>query len=186
MTEYEKMTAGQLYNANDAELVRMRQEARTLLDELNKSVQDVRTGDRLALCLRIFGKAGTGLWLQPPFYCDYGKNIELGESVYFNYNCVILDVARVKIGSFSMFGPHVQIYTAGHPLDWQARKDGWEFGKPVTIGENVWVGGGAVICPGVTIGDRSVIAAGSVVTKDVPNDVLAGGCPAAIIKPCKK
>lgn len=182
MTEYEKMIAGALYDANDAALVRMRRRARALLDALNVSAQDIKTGDRLKMCKQLFGRAGKGLWLQPPFYCDYGKNIELGDNVYFNFNCVILDVAKVTIGSSVLFGPNVQIYTAGHPLDWQARAGGKEFGKPVAIGDYVWVGGGAIVCPGVSIGSKSIIAAGAVVTKNVPSGVVVGGNPARVIK----
>ncbi len=181
MTEYEKMISGELYNANDAELVHMRQEVRELLSKLNSSVQDIRSGERLILCKQLFGKVGTGFWLQPPFYCDYGKNIELGENVFLNFNCVILDVAKVVIGSNTLIGPNVQIYTAGHPLNQELRRQGQEFGKAITIGNDVWIGGSAILCPGITVGDRSVIAAGAVVTKDVPADVVIGGNPAKII-----
>ncbi len=186
MTEYEKMIAGELYNANDAELVRMRKDVRGLLNELNRSVQDIKSGERLDLCHKIFGRTGAGLWLQPPFYCDYGKNIELGENVYFNFNCVVLDVAKVLIGSNVMFGPNVQIYTAGHPLEAGLRREGREFGKPVRIGNDVWIGGSAVLCPGITVGERSIIAAGAVVTKDVPHDVVVGGNPARVLKEIPK
>lgn len=182
MSEYEKMISGELYNANDAELTRMRAEIRASLTELNQSLQDVRSGARLELCRKMFGKVGAGLWLQPPFYCDYGKNIEMGENVYFNFNCVLLDVAKIIIGSNVMFGPNVQVYTAGHPLDASLRRQGQEFGKTIKIGNDVWVGGNAVLCPGITIGDESIIAAGSIVTKDVPARVVVGGNPAKIIK----
>ncbi|GAB1402817.1 sugar O-acetyltransferase [Elusimicrobiota bacterium] len=182
MNEYEKMISGNFYNAQNKELVKMRNKARLLLTKINKSLKEIKTGENLKLCKQLFAKTGKGFILQPPFYCDYGKNIEIGNNVGFNFNCVILDVAKVKIGSFTMFGPNVQIYTAGHPLDADKRKKGLEFGKPVTIGENVWIGGNTVICPGVTIGKRSVIGAGSVVTKDIPENVLAVGVPAKIIK----
>lgn len=185
VTEYEKMISGELYNANDAELTRMRKDARDLLNKINQSVQDIRDGDRLEICKQLFGKTGTGLWLQPPFFCDYGRNIELGSNVFFNFNCVVLDVAKVIIGSNVMFGPNVQIYTAGHPLDEQKRRDAQEFGKTIRIGSDVWVGGSAILCPGITIGDASIIAAGAVVTKDVPAKVLVGGTPAKIIKELK-
>lgn len=186
MTEYQKMISGELYNANDAELTRMRKEARDFLTQMNQSAQDIRDGERLQICAKLFGKMGKGLWLQSPFYCDYGKNIELGENVYFNFNCVILDVAKVFIGSNVMMGPNVQIYTAGHPLDMQKRRDAQEFGKTIRIGNDVWIGGSAILCPGVTVGDRSVIAAGAVVTKDVPADVVVGGNPAKLIKKIKE
>jgi len=182
VTEYKKMIAGQLYNGNDPELVRLRRKARALLDRINATVQDVREGERLALCRRLFGKTGKGLWLQPPFFCDYGINIQLGDNVYFNFNCVLLDVAKIMIGSNVLMGPNVQIYTAGHPLNFKQRQQGLEFGKPVRVGNDVWIGGGAIICPGVNIGEKSVIAAGAVVTKDVPQGCLVGGTPAKIIK----
>ena len=163
-----------MYHAGDAELVRMRYEARNILDNINASVQDINAGKRLELCKQLFGKVGDNLWLQPPFYCDYGLNIELGDNVFFNFNCVVLDVAKVIIGSNVFFGPNVQVYTATHPLDTSLRISGQEYGKTITIGDNVWIGGSAVICPGVSIGDNSVIAAGAVVTKDIVRSVLVG------------
>jgi maltose O-acetyltransferase len=184
VTEYEKMLAGSLYKARDAELVRMRRRARGLLDRLNASLGAVRTGERLTLCRRIFGKTGKGLWLQPPFYCDYGKNIELGDNVYFNFNCTVLDVAKVIIGSNVLIGPNVQIYTAGHPIDFRRRRRGLEFGKSITIGNDVWIGGGAILCPGIRIGEKSVIGGGAVVTKNVPSGTVVGGNPARILRRC--
>ena len=136
---------------------------------------------RASILTALFGSCGAGVWLQPPFYCDYGSNIHLGEKVYFNFNCVLLDVCEIRIGARSLFAPAVQIYTATHPLDFELRKTR-ELGKPVTIGSDVWVGGGAIICPGVTIGDKSVIGAGSVVTKDIPAGVLAVGNPCRVIR----
>ena len=127
-------------------------------------------------------RAVTPRWMQPPFHCDYGRNIELGERVYFNFNCVVLDVCPVRIGSFTLFGPGVQIYAATHPLDAMERR-ARELGKPVEIGADVWVGGGSIILPGVTIGRRSVIGAGSVVTHDIPADVLAVGNPCRVLRP---
>jgi maltose O-acetyltransferase len=183
MSEYEKMLAGELYNASDPELTQMRYAARELLQKINASLQDIKEGERLELCRELFGKVGEKLWLQPPFYCDYGKNIELGESVYFNFNCVLLDVSKITIGSNVFFGPYVQLYTATHPLDAGLRTSGQEFGKEISIGDNVWIGGGAIICPGVTIAKNSVIAAGAVVTKNVGESVLVGGAPAKVIKP---
>ena len=182
MREYDKMTAGDLYDATDVELIKMRQEARGFLDELNRSVQDVKDGERLALCHKLFAKVGDGLWLQPPFYCDYGKNIEVGTNVYFNFNCVVLDVAKVIIGSNVLIGPNVQIYTASHPINVDERNSGQEFGKPIVVGDNVWIGGGAILCPGVTIGEKSIIAAGAVVTKNVSPSVMVGGNPAKLIR----
>ncbi|MCS3795918.1 sugar O-acetyltransferase [Niastella sp. OAS944] len=180
-TEKEKMLAGELYDALDAQLSEDRLKARLLIKELNDSRED-QTTERLRLLKELIPNAGEGLWLQPPFYCDYGYNIKLGEKVFFNFNCVVLDVAQVTIGSRTLFGPNVQIYTATHPIDHKVRASGLEFAKPITIGEDVWVGGSAVICPGVNIGDRSVIGAGSVVTLDIPADVFAAGNPCKVIR----
>lgn len=180
-TEKEKMLAGELYDALDAQLSEDRLKARLLIKELNDSRED-QTTERTRLLKELIPNAGEGLWLQPPFYCDYGYNIKLGEKVFFNFNCVVLDVAQVTIGSRTLFGPNVQIYTATHPIDHKVRASGLEFAKPITIGEDVWVGGSAVICPGVNIGDRSVIGAGSVVTRDIPADVFAAGNPCKVIR----
>lgn len=183
MTEYEKMISGQLYNALDAELVKMRHEARQLLTKINQNLGDIRENQQdYGLCTSLFGKVGKNLWLQPPFYCDYGRNITLGDNVYFNFNCVILDVAPVKIGSNVMMGPNVQIYTASHPLNAMERAAGLELGKKINIEDHVWLGGSCVLCPGVTVGAGSIIAAGAVVTKDIPPGVIAGGNPAKVIR----
>lgn len=123
--------------------------------------------------------------IQPPFYCDYGTNICFGERVYMNYNCVILDVGKVTVGSYTMIGPNVQIYAVSHPLEAERRRAAEEWGEDVVIGADCWIGGGAVICPGVTIGDRCVVAAGAVVTKDVPSDVMVAGVPARVIRSLK-
>src|SRR5687767_14907179 len=123
--------------------------------------------------------------MQPPFYCDYGSNIHLGERVFFNFNCVVLDVCRVTIGDYTLFGPAVQILTATHPMDAALRRTE-ESGKPIAIGSDVWVGAGALVLPGVTIGSRSVIGAGSVVTRDVPDDVLAAGNPCRVLRRDRK
>ncbi len=178
------MLAGELYDALDAQLSEERLRARLLLKELNDSRED-QTTERMRILKELIPNAGEGLWLQPPFYCDYGYNMQLGEKVFFNFNCVVLDVADVVIGSRTLCGPNVQIYTATHPLDYQERASGLEYAKPIRIGEDVWIGGSAVICPGVTIGDRSVIGAGSVVTKDIPADVFAAGNPCRVIRPLK-
>lgn len=180
-TEREKMLAGELYDATDRELSDERLKARLLIKALNDTSED-ETEERSRILKELMPNAGEGLWLQPPFYCDYGSNIKIGDKVFFNFNCVVLDVMQVTIGSRTLFGPNVQVYTATHPLDYKERASGLEFAKPVTIGEDVWVGGSAVICPGVTIGDRSVIGAGSVVTKDIPADVFAAGNPCKVIR----
>ena len=130
----------------------------------------------------LFDGADDTIWIEPPFYCDYGSNIALGSKVFFNFNCIILDPAPVTIGSNVLFGPAVQVYTATHPLSASERRTWREFAQPVEIGSDVWVGGGAIICPGVRIGSRSVIGAGSVVTRNIPEDVFAAGNPCRIIR----
>jgi maltose O-acetyltransferase len=180
-TEKEKMLAGELYDALDQELAEERLKARLLIKALNDGRED-QPEERTRILQELLPNAGTGLWLQPPFYCDYGYNIKSGDKVFFNFNCVVLDVMPVTIGHRTLFGPNVQIYTAMHPLNHQERASGLEFAKPITIGEDVWIGGNVVICPGVTIGDRSVIGAGSVVTKNIPADVVAAGNPCKVIR----
>ena len=180
VSEREKMLAGELYDPLDPELVAGRVRARDLCQALNatrESEEDLRR----RILSDLFGDGGGDVWMQPPFYCDYGANIYLGKRVFFNFNCVVLDVCAVRIGDFTLFGPAVQIYTATHPLEAELRRTR-EFAKPVTIGSDVWVGGAAVICPGVTIGSRSVIGAGSVVTRDIPDDVFAAGNPCRVIR----
>jgi maltose O-acetyltransferase len=180
LTEREKMLAGELYDPLDAELVAGRSRARELCEALN-ATPEAAQAERRRIVQALFGQGGDTVWMQPPFYCDYGTNIELGERVFFNFNCVVLDVCRVRIGSFALFGPAVQIYTPLHPLDAGLRRK-QEFGKPVEIGADVWVGGGAIILPGVTIGACAVIGAGSVVTRDVPSGVFAAGNPCRVIR----
>ena len=180
-TEKEKMLAGELYNASDSQLKVERRRARLLCKNYNDST-DEQNLLRKEILRELVGGYSKGLAIEPPFYCDYGSNIYVGEKVYFNFNCVVLDVNTITIGSNVFFGPNVQLYTATHPMDYKVRAEWLESGKPITIGSDVWVGGGVIICPGVTIGDRSVIGAGSVVTKDVPADSLAGGNPCKVIK----
>ncbi len=175
------MLSGELYNALDKELADDRLRTRLLIKELNDSRED-ESERRTQILKNLIPNAGSGLWLQPPFYCDYGYNLQIGDSVFFNFNCVVLDVTYVSIGSRTLFGPNVQIYTATHPLNHKERASGLEYAKPITIGEDVWIGGSAVICPGVTIGDRCVIGAGSVVTKDIPADTFAAGNPCRVIR----
>jgi maltose O-acetyltransferase len=180
-TEKEKMLAGELYDPLDPQLSRERQRCRDLCKLLNDSREDQQE-ERRRILADLFGYP-TDAWIQPPFFCDYGSNIFLGSGVFFNFNCVVLDVMRVEIGSAVLFGPSVQIYTATHPIRAAERRTGRELGKPVSIGSEVWVGGGAIVCPGVTIGDRSVIGAGSVVTGPIPTDVFAAGNPCQVIRP---
>lgn len=181
VSEKEKMLAGEPYNASDPTLVAERLRARALCQKLSLLPVDASTQERMEILQELFGTS-TDVEITPPFYCDYGRNIELGRSVYFNFNCVILDVAKVKIGDNVLFGPAVQIYTALHPMQAQKRRQGLESGKPVTIGNDVWIGGNVVLCPGVTIGHETVIGAGSVVTRDIPQGVFAAGNPCRVIR----
>jgi maltose O-acetyltransferase len=179
-TEKEKMLAGELYDPLDPELVVARDRARDLCQDLN-ATREADVEARRRILIDLFGAGGEEVWMQPPFFCDYGANIFLGKRVFFNFNCVVLDVCAVRIGDFTLFGPAVQIYTATHPLEAELRRTR-EFAKPVTIGSDVWVGGAAVVLPGVTIGSRSVIGAGSVVTRDIPDDVFAAGNPCRVVR----
>ena len=179
-SEREKMLAGELYDPLDQELVRARDRARDLCQDLN-ATREAQQEERRRILRELFGAGGEEVWMQPPFFCDYGSNIFLGKKCFFNFNCVILDVCQVHIGDFTLFGPAVQIYGATHPLHAELRRK-QEFGKPIEIGSDVWVGGGAIICPGVKIGSKSVIGAGSVVTRDIPDGVLAAGNPCRVIR----
>ena len=181
-SEKQKMLAGEPYDASDPELKFEREQARALCQRLNALAPGDGTADeRRSLLTRLFGRE-TNVYVTAPFFCDYGYNIRLGSNVYFNFNCVVLDVNTVSIGDNTLFGPAVQIYTASHPTSAAERRSGVEFGKPIVIGADVWVGGGAVICPGVTIGSGAVIGAGSVVTRDVPANVFAAGNPCRVVR----
>ena len=179
-SEREKMLAGELYDPLDPELVASRVRARDLCQALN-ATREADEDERRRILIELFGAGGDSVWMQPPFYCDYGWNISAGKRVFFNFNCVVLDVCAVRIGDFTLFGPAVQIYTATHPLDAEQRRTR-EFAKAVDIGSDVWVGGGAIICPGVKIGSRTVIGAGSVVTRDIPDGVFAAGNPCRVVR----
>lgn len=161
-TEKEKMLSGELYNASDKQLTEERKTARTILKDLNDTCAD-QINLRKMITKKLIPRSGAGLEIEPPFFCDYGTNIITGDQVFINFNCVILDVMQVTVGHRVLLGPHVQIYTAMHPMDHKERAAALEYAKPVTIGNDVWIGGGAVVCPGVSIGDRCVIGAGSVV-----------------------
>jgi maltose O-acetyltransferase len=174
------MLAGELYDPLDPELTAEREHARELCRALNVTRESPEQERRQLLCA-LFAVGGDSVGMQPPFHCDYGSNIYLGTRVFFNFNCVVLDVCDVRIGDYTLFGPGVQILTPLHPLDAKARRQ-QESGKPVTIGADVWVGGGALILAGVNIGARAVIGAGSVVTRDVPDGVFAAGNPCRVIR----
>lgn len=184
-TEKQKMLSGELYDASDKELTEERLNARLLLKKINDLTED-QEKTKNELLKKLIPNKEKNVFIQTPFYCDYGTNIELGESVYFNFNCVILDVMKVYIGSRTLIGPNVQIYTATHPINYKERASGLEFAKAISIGEDVWLGGGVIVCPGITIGDRTVIGAGSVVTKDIPSDVFAAGNPCKVLRKLEK
>jgi maltose O-acetyltransferase len=179
-SEREKMLDGEMYDPFDPELVAARARARDLIQDLN-ATRESDGDERRRLLHELLGRGGDTVWMQPPFFCDYGTNIELGERVYFNFNCVVLDVCRVTIGDYTLFGPGVQILTPMHPMNAELRRRE-EYGKPIDIGSDVWVGGGALILPGVRIGSRAVIGAGSVVTRDIPEGVFAAGNPCRVIR----
>lgn len=180
-TEKQKMIDGELYFASDAELVEERENARKLTRLYNQTFE-TEYERRTQIIKELFGATGEQLYIEPTFRCDYGYNIQIGENFYANFDCVILDVCEVRIGKNCFMAPGVHIYTAAHPINSIERISGIEFGKPVTIGDNCWIGGRAVINPGVTIGNNVVVASGAVVTKNVPDNVIVGGNPARIIK----
>lgn len=179
--EWEKMIQGIEYDSSDEYLVFLRKKARTIIHRYNQSEEDpdFRRGLLEELCQRPVDK---NVFIEPPFHCDYGVNISFGKNFYANFNCVILDCAKVNIGDNTLFGPGTQIYAASHPLDPTMRLNHIEISKPVTIGDNVWIGGGTIVLPGVTIGKNTVIGAGSVVTKDIPDNVVAVGNPCQVIR----
>ncbi len=176
------MLDDELYDAYHPELVAMRIKARNLVSQYNASSQDEKA--RYDILHALFGKLGKKVVIEPPFHCDYGVFIEAGENLFMNFGCVVLDCNRVTIGENVLFGPYVQIYTAYHPVDPQARLGGKEYAAPVRIGNNVWLGGSVIVCAGVTIGDNTTIGAGSVVTKDIPANVFAAGNPCRVIRAC--
>lgn len=176
-TEKQKMLAGELYRPGDPELQADQAAAKAWMVRYNAALGETPAVRRALLRERL-GSVGEGAVIRPPFHCDYGYNIHLGNEVFFNFNCVILDVVEVRIGAGTQIGPATQIYSADHPRNAHERRSGLEFGRPVVIGENVWIGGGAIILPGVTIGDDAVIGAGSVVTRSVAAGTTVVGNPA--------
>lgn len=181
MTEQERMVTGRLYYPGDEVLSKARDRAKRLTWRYNQ-LDPTDWEGRTALLRELLGHLGEDSWIEPSFRCDYGVNITVGDGVFVNYDCIFLDVAPITIGSRVLIAPRVCLYTAGHPTDAQVRSTGLEFGLPITIGDDAWIGGSAVILPGVTIGAGSIIAAGSVVTKDIPAGVIAAGNPCRVLR----
>ncbi len=181
MTEKEKMLAGELYNAADPDLLKELGRGRDLVFRFN-SIPPSDAASRETVLNALFGRKGKNCTIIPPFYCDYGFNIEVGDNFFANYSVTILDEAKVRIGDNVFIAPNVGIYTAGHPLDPEERNRQREYARPVTIGNNVWIGGNVTIVPGVTIGDNVTVGAGSVVVRDIPSNCLAAGNPCRVIR----
>jgi maltose O-acetyltransferase len=177
----ERMLRGELYLAHDPELAADHARAQALLERYNATTH-VDEEERRRLLRELFGGVGDGVVVKPPFRCDYGLHIEIGARTFVNYDCVMLDVAPIRIGAACQIATRVQLLTAAHPIDPVPRRDGWEYGRPITLGDNVWLGGGAIVCPGVTIGDNTVVGAGAVVTRDLPADAVAVGVPATVVR----
>ena len=182
MTEQERMLSGRLYDAGDSVLFAARERAKHLTWRLQQMDPTDREG-REALLRELLGRLGRDSWIEPGFRCDYGSHIVLGDGVFINYDCVFLDVAPITIGDHVLIAPRVCLYTAGHPTDPAVRRTGLEFGLPITVEEDAWLGGSSVLLPGVTIGKGSIVAAGSVVTRDIPPGVIAAGSPCRVLRP---
>ncbi|WP_100011325.1 sugar O-acetyltransferase [Lentibacillus sediminis] len=180
-TEKEKMLLGERYRPDDPELASDQLQAKRLTRLFNET-KETELDKRTDLLKELFGSTGEKLFIEPDFRCDYGYNIHVGDNFYANFHCVFLDICEIRIGANCFMAPGVHIYTAAHPLDPTERNSGVEFGKPVTIGDNVWIGGGSIVNPGVDIGNNAVIGSGSVITKDVPDHVVVAGNPARVIK----
>jgi len=181
MTEQELQQKGMLYKP-DAALMKLHNKAKSICRALNCTLETERPR-RMELVKALFASAGNGSYIEPPFFCDYGYNTTVGEKFYANYDCVFLDCGKITIGNFVMLGPKVALYAVNHPIDPGVRQYHHDFPLPITIGNHVWIGGSTVVCPGVTIGDNTVIGAGSVVTKDIPANVVAAGNPCRVIRP---
>jgi len=181
MTEKEKMTSGQLFNVDDPQLTKDRAIAKKYCYDYNR-IPFSKTKKQEKLLKSLLGKTNGWFMISAPFWCDYGYNIEVGDNFYMNHNCVILDGAKVIFGDNVFIGPNCGFYTAGHPLDAEQRNTWMEFSYPITVGNNVWIGGGVQVMPGVTIGNNTVIGGGSVVTKDIPSGVMAAGNPCRVLR----
>jgi len=180
-TEWDKMVSGLRYDASDTQLVRARAQARTLCGRFNDAACDDHEARRNAITA-LLGAIGERVRVEPPFHCDYGVNIHLGDDVYINVSCIVIDCASVRIGDRVLVASGVQLVTATHPVDAAERRIGLELALPIAIGEDTWIGAGAIVCPGVTIGARSVIGAGSVIVRDIPPDVVAAGNPCRVLR----
>ena len=181
MTEKTKMINGELYNSLDKTLVKERMRAKSLCFKYN-NIHPKKTKSKTNIIKKLLGKTGENFLIEPNLFCDYGYNIEIGENFYSNQNLVILDPAKVKFGDNVFIGPNCNFYTAEHPIKAEERNTGLEYAKPITVGNNVWFGGSVTVLGGVTIGDNTVIGAGSIVTKDIPSNVVAVGNPCKVIK----
>jgi galactoside O-acetyltransferase len=182
MTEKEKMLAGMIYDANyDSELIAERRQCADLCHEYNHLLPS-NVEKRQEIIKKIVGKTKGSFTITPPFWCDYGYNIEVGENFYTNHNCIFLDAAKITFGDNVFIAPNCCFSTAGHPIDAERRSKGLEFARPITVGDNVWIGAGVTVLPGVTIGNNTVIGAGSVVTKDIPAGVVAVGNPCRVMR----
>jgi maltose O-acetyltransferase len=177
----ERMLRGELYLADDPELAADSARAQALLDRYNLTLYTERD-ERDRLLRELLGEVGEGVVVKPPFRCDYGLHVAIGAQTFVNYGCIMLDVVPIRIGAACQIATNVQLLAATHPLDPARRRDGWEYGEPITIGDNVWLGGGVIVCPGVTIGDDTVVGAGAVVTRDLPAGVVAVGNPARVLR----
>jgi maltose O-acetyltransferase len=177
----DRMLRGELYRADDPELIAAHARAQALLERYNATLH-TEQDERERLLRELLGGVGDDVVVKPPFRCDYGSFITIGERTFVNYDCVMLDVAPIVIGAACQLATCVQLLTATHPVDPHARRLGWESGQPITLGDNVWLGGGVIVCPGVTIGDDTVVGAGAVVTRDLPAGVVAVGNPARVLR----
>lgn len=181
MKEKERMLSGKLYIAKDEELLKENLEARILTRKFNDSKPE-EFNLRSKILAQLLEKTGDNYYIEPPFRCEYGRNITVGNNFYANFDCLFLDVNKIIIGNNVMLGPRVCLYTAGHPIDAEIRNSQLEYGKPIIIGNDVWIGGSVIINPGITIGNNVVIGSGSVVTKDIPSGVIAAGNPCRILR----
>lgn len=179
MTEREKMIAGEPYDASDPELLELRRRARAAMERFNATLDD---GERMEIASELFGSLGDEAHIERPFFCDYGFGIHIGENTFINTNCVFLDEAPITIGDRVNIAPGVQLTTADHPREPELRLQGIEFSRPISIEDGVWIGAGAIVCPGVSVGEGAIVGAGSVVIRDVPPRVMAAGNPCRVIR----